>query len=91
MLSIFSVVQNQKTVTTLSQQVADKKKEHLFLQERLRFVKSNTYVDEEARDKLGLVKPDEHMVLVPVNTTEASAVEQIDTRPNWEKWWRLFF
>ena len=51
------------------------------------------YIEEVAREKLGLVKEGETIILMPNNQSTISNESQIqeDYIPNWKKWWRLFF
>jgi len=55
------------------------------------------YIEQEARNKLGLAKPGETVVIMPEATLsgkEAESPKQPQSapfEPNWKKWWRLFF
>lgn len=63
------------------------------LRQELAEVASQAYIEKAAREKLGLVKPGEMIVLVPksqnVPAAEPAKIEA--NLPNWKKWWRLFF
>ncbi|MBI3443492.1 septum formation initiator family protein [Candidatus Woesebacteria bacterium] len=71
-----------------------KKKEDLA--QKLELVKSEDYLEKEARDKLGLAKEGEIVVVLPdkdvLRQIVPPVVEEPDTLPdpNWKKWARLF-
>lgn len=85
-----SLRQNSHIVTTLQQQEDAEKQKNQFLKQELYFVNTSQFIEQEAREKLGMVKPGEHIVLAPPQQTEIKTVA-IDTTPNWKKWWNLFF
>ena len=63
------------------------------LRQLLAEVTSQAYIEKAAREKLGLVKPGETVVLVPKSQSLGTGEE---TKPeekltNWQRWWRLFF
>jgi len=65
---------------------------NLDLKKELEEVKSLRYVEEVAREKLGMAKEGEKVVILPINTNSTnnpiSTNEEI--KPNWRKWWGLF-
>lgn len=89
--SILSLRQNSRIVTTLSQQEADEKKKKQFLKEKLYQVNTPEYIENEAREKLGMVKNGEHVVLAPPTLEKKQKTIAVDLDPNWKKWWKLFF
>ena len=89
--SIVEVLNNGDAAGTLKKELEGEKKKNEFLTQRLFYVKTNGFVEEEARRKLGLVKQGEHTVIAPSAPTKEEKTVEIDTRPNWEKWWSLFF
>lgn len=64
--------------------------ENRALQEQLKEAKSAEYLERIARDKLGLVKDGETIVIVPQSSQKMSRTKTQDL-PNWQKWWSLFF
>lgn len=88
--SIYAKVTFDSPVATLSEQLANLKQENKFLQEQYKYVKTNDFIEETARRKLGMVRAGEHIVIAPLASDSAKEVIT-DTRPNWEKWWKLFF
>lgn len=65
------------------------------LKARLEYVKSDTFVEKEVRDKLGMAREGETVYILPENlgqVQEADEAKSEDLKmPNWQKWWRLFF
>ena len=89
-VSIVDLKQNSQIVTSLINQEGEAKKQNQFLKERLYFVNTDEFIEKQAREKLGMVKQGEYIVLAPP-AQEKSKVVPIDTDPNWKKWWKLFF
>ncbi len=60
---------------------------------RLDEVTSSGFIEKEAREKLGLQKPGEVVVILPTGgeIKELGIQEKEVVLQNWEKWWRLFF
>lgn len=56
-----------------------------------RKVESNEFVEEEARNRLGMARPGERVIILPEDFQTPMPESPKDTTPNWVKWWRLFF
>jgi len=78
------VLTRQHDLTVLTQ-------ENQVLQQQLKEAKSPEYLERVARDKLGLVKDGETIVLLPQLHQNTVSGKDIDDVPNWKKWWSLFF
>lgn len=89
-LSIVSVYDKSQILKDLKAQEDQKRREQAFLSQKLYFVKTDAFVEEEARQKLGLVRPGEQIVVDQKIGLKQSKSEPI-ARPNWQKWWKLFF
>ncbi|MBI3282911.1 septum formation initiator family protein [Candidatus Curtissbacteria bacterium] len=70
------------------------------LQGEREFTKSEEFREREIRDKLGLAKEGEAVVILPKENDENSksvfrrkrdSTRNSKPRPNWQKWWDLFF
>lgn len=91
-MSIHSMINNQNFLNGLEQETFQKKQESKFLTQQLEYVKKDSYVEQEARDKLGMVKNGETIVIIPSPSITPSQISIApDTQPNWLKWWKLFF
>ena len=58
------------------------------LKARLAQVQSPEFIEKEAREKLGLGKPGEEIVVLP--EVSAMPVVPVIEEPNWRKWWKLY-
>lgn len=89
--SVYNLWQRRDIVSQRARELARQKAENQRLKQKLSEVQTPEFVERQAREKLGLVKPGEVVVLVP--KTEAGSEDQTATQPlpNWQKWWRLFF
>lgn len=65
------------------------------LKEKLSQTESPDFIEEQARNKLGLGKTGETMVIIPDDklklVMEASQSAQVVRLPNWLGWWKVFF
>lgn len=87
----------------LLQVEADKiRRENETLTEKVQYFASNDFREQEAKEKLGMKKAGEEVVVIksrPAAAPEAETAETVpasvpssaEQRPNYEKWWRLFF
>lgn len=89
--AISASLNNTNTTGNLTQQLAVEKKENLYLKERLFYVRTNQFVEEQAKEKLGLLRPGEYFVIAPTPAPAEVKNVVIDDRPNWKKWLNLFF
>jgi len=89
--SILTLRQNSRIVTTLKGKELEEQQKRQFLKQKLFSVNTPQFVENEAREKLGMVKPGEHIVLAPPAANKQTKITKVDNSPNWEKWWRLFF
>jgi len=82
----------KKNQAKLEKQVEENKK----LEEQVKIVQSDEFMEEQLRNKLGLVKEGEIVIVLP----EADIVrklapiipeeEEVKSKPNWQKWMELF-
>lgn len=60
------------------------------LKEKLSVAQSPEFVEKQAREKLGMVKPGETLVLVGTDGSGDPVTAKPRKIPNWQMWWRLF-
>lgn len=92
--SIYSLWQKKTLIVKTQQELDHQRKENLELKDKLYEIKKPQFIEEEARNKLFLAKPGEGIVLLPSGVLKRGNPSQLiihDTRPNWQKWWELFF
>lgn len=65
------------------------------LKKKLTRIKSPQFIEEQARNKLGLGKPGETTIIIPEDKLKtvlgASSSTQLARLPNWLGWFRVFF
>lgn len=91
--SIYSLWQKQDLLTTAKKDLEKEKLVNEKLKQQTRLVQSSSYVEQQARDKLLLVKPDEQIVVLPQNlivSTISPTVTPLPKKPNWQQWVNLF-
>ena len=90
--SIYNLWRKQDYIVSAQKELDLEKATNRQLKAQLPYVKSNQFVEEEARDKLLLVKPGESDVLVEQNVSGNTYQKSAeDTSSNWQKWLKLFF
>lgn len=75
------------------QYLAKLKEENEALKAELEYKRSQEFIEGEIRNKLGLAKEGEAVVVLPNNDSRQSTVESRKSvgAPNYIKWWELFF
>lgn len=92
--SIYTLWQKKDLVVDARLEMVRQKEKEQELKRKLRMVEDPDFVEQEARNKLFLAKPGEGIVVLSQKDLEASnsgKKKTADTRPNWRKWWELFF
>ncbi|OGE06386.1 hypothetical protein A2W70_01760 [Candidatus Curtissbacteria bacterium RIFCSPLOWO2_02_41_11] len=101
LVSIVLVVNSSKRILNLrttSQQVKESeaqlenlRKDNEKLKEELKYKKSNEFAEKEIRDKLGLAREGEAVVILPKEEDQQVTIDRQQlTKPNWRKWRDLF-
>lgn len=93
--SIFNLWQKQSLVEREKLELVKAKEENQRLKEQLYYVQSPEFIEEQARNKLLLLKPEEQRILISDNLTMATQSgkksKEKSKEANWKKWWELFF
>jgi cell division protein FtsB len=95
--NILRVVESNKRIEKAQDQVEKLKKENEELEEKLAVTKSEGYIEKQLRDKLGLAKEGEIVIVLPdekiLETLAPSLEEEEETLPdpNWKKWLKMFY
>lgn len=92
--SIYATWEKQDLIVKAQQELEEAKLENQEIRGKLAQVSKSDFVESEARDKLLLAKPGEGIIVIP--TTQQIVKPSItptppDTRPNYQKWWEVFF
>jgi cell division protein FtsB len=89
--SIYDLWHKQDLLTVAQKQLDLEKEKNKKLKAELSYVQSQTFIEEQARDKLFMSKPGEQDVLIPKSLIQPEKSKpKPDTRPNWQKWIDLF-
>ena len=69
------------------------KKKNAELKSQLETVKSPFFIEREAREKLGMAKEGETIILLGSSSNGSPMTNHNTTpeTPNWKQWWQLFF
>lgn len=93
--SIYGLWQKQSLIDESRQALNFEKKKNIDLKNRLKVVNQPQFIEQEARNKLFLVRPGEGIVVIApteyLKASRSAGEKSLDTRPNWLKWWEVFF
>lgn len=79
-------------ITTREDQLNQLNKQNKQLLAEKARVESADYMEKVAREQLGLSKLGEQIVIIPEDLLKAQlAIASTEARPNWQKWWKLWF
>ncbi len=92
--SIISVWQKQSLIDQAKVEFTKEQKEHDRLVKQYTQVQKPSFVEEEARNKLFMVKENEQQIVIPNSllkgiTSKHKAV--LSAKPIWQQWLSLFF
>lgn len=94
--NILKISEVKKRVEKIRSRVAKLEEENQELEGRVGETKSQEYLEKQLRDKLGLTKEGETVVVLPDAETLKKLVLEIPQEeetlpdPNWKRWARLF-
>ena len=89
---IHSFSQTSQKVQEAEDRLLELRKENEVLKNELKYKESGEFAEKEIRDKLGLVKEGEAIVVLPrepIDQPQESSDKS--TKPNWQKWRDLVF
>ena len=87
--SIYDLWNKKDLVVSAQKDLEREKKENITLKERLAYVKTPRFIEEEARDKLFLVKPGEEGVIIPKELITAKKTVKVEAKSPWREWIEL--
>jgi cell division protein FtsB len=91
--SIYRLWQKQDLITSARRELARETQAQKKLEQELSRMENPSYIEEEARNKLLLIKPGEQVVIVPEPTQAPQDEQKPSKKPAapWEQWYQLFF
>lgn len=87
--SVASLLEKRNIVRVQEEQLQRLEAENKQLQDALTQAETPEFVERVAREKLGLVKDGETIVILPQQ--QVSVTQTSEKIPNWKQWWGLFF
>jgi cell division protein FtsB len=90
--SIYDIWHKQDLVTSAQKQLDREKLLNQKLKGELSYAQTPQFLEEQAHNKLFLIKPGEQEVLIsPDLKNKNQAQKQNNNTPNWQKWFQLLF
>lgn len=94
-VQIFSTLKSGDRLTEASDKLHQLEVKNQELRKKLEEVNSSDFIEQEARNKLGLGKDGETLIIIPDEKIdlilEASKEAKIIKLPNYLGWWKVFF
>jgi|SRR5581483_3602097 len=85
--SIYDLWQKQSLITQTRQELEAKQAENLKLKNELAQAQTKPFIEQEARDKLFLIKPGEQEVIIPSNLLPSPKQPKVtEQTPHWQEW-----
>lgn len=88
--SIYNLWQKQDLIFGAQKELEKEKEENKTLKSKLTYASSNEFIEEEARNKLFLVKTGEKEVVLPPLSLQTEKKVSAQNQ-NWQKWIELLF
>lgn len=93
-VSIYNLWQKQDLIVAAQKELEEAKKKNREYKAQASKVNSPQFVEEQARNKLFMVKPEESVIVISKDLLSASrsaSVKPKEVRANWQQWLELFF
>lgn len=97
MTNIAKILSANGKISKAEQNLKTLQKENHELSQELREVQKGQFLEKQARDKLGLAKEGEVVLVLPdreiiksANRDYQKVIEAVEVLPNWQKWLELF-
>jgi cell division protein FtsB len=91
---IFDLIQKEKIIDQEQLKLEQLEVETQILREQLGYVQSEEFVEKEAREKLGMTKEGETVVILPEDfeamVEQSRGAIEPEEIPNWKQWLGLF-
>jgi cell division protein DivIC len=92
--NLYNSYQNSQLLQNAREKLERLRIENSTLKESVKEAENPNFIEKEARERLGLVKPGEVVVILPEKSSTSAAVSTTANdlqRPIWKQWWGLFF
>lgn len=88
--NISQLNEKRKIVNEYQKELEKEKEKNKQLKEKITEIEDENFIERVAREKLGMGKPGESIVIIPEITVVPEKKKEKDLA-NWERWWKLFF
>lgn len=97
--SVYSLWRKRDFVRKRAEVLIQEQAENDRLKQQVEEAKKPEFIEKEAREKLGMTREGEAVVILPKspsptggsNPNDQIGQKKEDNIPTWKKWWRLFF
>ena len=92
--SAYTLSQKKGIIAERQQALRELTEKNRKLQQELKQATSPAFIEQAARDKLGLVREGETVVIMDKSNPSAGGLndqERSQELPSWKQWWGLFF
>jgi hypothetical protein len=95
--SVVDLWERRKIVKEEQERLTQLEKRHEELTEKLKMVQTPGFVEKEARERLGMAKEGDTIIIMDTNfTVQKERVGMISNEssgqlPYWKRWWQMFF
>ena len=83
--------QVNKEIDSIAQEIQKTKELNRELTEKIIYYKSGSYKEKVARERLGMQKPGEEVIVILPEEKNPEDDKNKDQSPNYVKWWKYFF
>lgn len=88
-LNIWKVYRSGSRIDQASKALETAKRQQQDLQKNLNYVQTSEFIEKEAREKLGMGRPGEVVLIMPKFDTKPQETGEPNLA-SWQKWWRLY-
>jgi len=88
--SVWRLVKAGDRIKQAKTELSQLESDNLQLKQRLAQIDSPEFIEKEARDKLGLGREGETILILPEQSSDQKEDLASDSRPNWKQWWDLY-
>ena len=89
----------EREINQLKEEYANLEKQKVDLEQLVTYFQTDSFQEEEARTKLGLIKPGENVIILPQQNSEDRTASSLTTdesvslsqSSNPQRWWSFFF
>lgn len=89
--TILDLLKREDIVKNRAAELHRLQEQNAALQKSLSDMASDRFVEQVARNQLGLVKEGETVLILPDQGASGSAIGPGETGPLWRRWYRLFY